>query len=219
MQHIHLDHGIAENGPASRCNTVWGTWPWGPDIFPYMISHFHTPGAYDKAPTVVMHNLWLPWFVNFYFKLFTYSFILINLSYKFGLISYHHSTNFLSAWHARSFVLSKPPSVDKAWRPNGECRQSSHSTIIQNEFSCPRAPGSSQLNSLHRCWYRQAAKPNWASSRAASFMEPRHKIRSICWGSWQGSWLVVKVRWRLLRDLPLPPNLPTWHDIAVVYGA
>ena len=28
-----------------------------PDIFPYMISHFHTPSAYDKAPSMeVMHN-------------------------------------------------------------------------------------------------------------------------------------------------------------------
>ena len=27
------------------------------DIFPYMISHFHTPSAYDKAPSMeVMHN-------------------------------------------------------------------------------------------------------------------------------------------------------------------
>ena len=32
----------------------------GPDIFPYMISHFHAPGAYDKAPAVEMHNLGLP---------------------------------------------------------------------------------------------------------------------------------------------------------------
>ena len=54
QQHIHLDHhGITENGPAGRCNTVWRTWPRGPDIFPYMISHFDAPGAYNKAPTVV----------------------------------------------------------------------------------------------------------------------------------------------------------------------
>ena len=115
----------------------------------------------------------------------------------------------------------KPPSVDKAWRANGECRQSSHSTIIQNEFSCPRGSGSSQLNSRHRCWYRQAAKPHNQTEphRHPERLPSWSFLRSIYWGSWQGSWLVVKVRWRLLRDLPLPPNLPTWHAIAVVYGA
>ena len=98
QQRIHLDHGIPENAPAGRCNTVWRSWPWGPDIFPYMISHFHAPSAYDKAPTVVMHNLWLPWFVNFIFQTFYLLRHSLRISISlitFGLIPYHHSTGFI----------------------------------------------------------------------------------------------------------------------------
>ena len=52
-----------------------------------------------------------------------------------------------------------------------EWRQSSHSTIIQNEFSCPRSPGSSRLEPSTADIDRQ--QPKWASqaSRAASYME------------------------------------------------